>query len=204
MNKTLDILSKLLILIGLGILLYASYNYYHGENFERYSKFGDSIGGLIGTLWSLAGILLFYLALTEQRRDIKINQETLKSQIKSLDLQIEEYKLQRLELEETRKVLKDQSDIFKIQQFESTFFNMLRLLQEIINELKITVDNQSGTGRDFFKVAFDNLKKFVHQHNTPIHDPKKAIEKEASTELLMMKNKNPHAELNDTNSTTLN
>lgn len=125
MTKTLETLSKLLISFGLGLLIYSSYCYYNGSNFDNYSKFGDSIGGLVGSLWSLAGILLFYLALTEQRKDIKINQETLKSQIKSLDLQIDEYKLQRLELEETRKVLKDQSETFRIQQFESTFFNML-------------------------------------------------------------------------------
>jgi hypothetical protein len=197
MNKALDILSKLLIFFGLGLLLYATYNYYKGDNFENYSKFGDSIGGLIGTLWSLAGILLFYLALTEQRKDIKINQETLKNQIKSLDLQIEEYKLQRIELEETRKVLKNQSETLQIQQFESTFFNMLHLLQEIINELKITVDNQSGNGRDFFKVAFINLKKFVTQHNTPINDPKEAIKKEALLELIMTKEKNPYGTLNE-------
>jgi hypothetical protein len=197
MNKTLDILSKLLIIVGLGLLVLSSYRYINGYNFDNYSKFGDSIGGLIGSLWSLAGILLFYLALTEQRKDIKINQETLKSQIKSLDLQIEEYKLQRLELEETRKVLKDQSDTFKIQQFESTFFNMLKLLQEIIAELKINVDNQVGTGRDFFKVAIGSLKQFVHQHNIPLHDPKGAIKKEALIELLMTTDKNPSAEISD-------
>jgi hypothetical protein len=197
MNKTLDILSTFLIVVGLVLLIVSSCNYLNGYDFESYSKFGGSVGGLVGSIWSLAGILLFYLALTEQRKDIKINQETLKSQIKSLDLQIEEYKLQRSELEETRKVLKDQSETFKIQQFESTFFNMMRLLQEIINELKITVDNQSGTGRDFFKVAFDNLKKFVHQHNIEIHDPYQAIKKEAFIEHLMTKDRTPHSKIDE-------
>jgi len=190
MEKIFDVLSKFLIFTGVIILIVISYCFIKGQSFDGFSKFGDSVGGLIGSLWSLAGILLFYLALTEQRKDIKINQQTLKSQIKSLDLQIDEYKLQRLELEETRKVLKEQSETFKIQQFESTFFNMLRLLQEIIDDLKISVDGQSGTGRDFFKIAFGNLMTLVSQHNNVTHDPSEVIKKQASIELLMTKAKN--------------
>ncbi|PTB88561.1 hypothetical protein C9994_17705, partial [Marivirga lumbricoides] len=110
MKKIFAIFSYLLILIGIVLLLLFTYRYLKGNSFDNDAKFGDIIGGLIGSIWSLAGIFLFYLALTEQRKDIKINQDTLKSQIKSLDLQIEEYKLQRIELEETRKVLREQSE----------------------------------------------------------------------------------------------
>lgn len=71
-------------------------------------------------------------------------------------------------------------------------------MQEIINELKINVDNQSGTGRDFFKIAFGSLKQFVHQHNIPLHDPKGAIKKEAFIEHSMTKDKNPNVQLSET------
>lgn len=194
-TTTLNVVITSLILVGFGVLLYVYYKYSQGEDFESYSKFGDGMGGVVGTLWSLAGIFLFYLALTEQRKDIKINQKALNSQIKSLDIQIEEYRLQRIELEETKRVLRDQSEAFKIQQFESTFFNMLRLLQDIINDLEITVEDNSSTGRDFFKAAFYSLKNSWNQNNNLTSDPNQTIKKQDFIQLLM--SKNPHGSIND-------
>ncbi|HCW08924.1 MAG TPA: hypothetical protein DGG95_16330 [Cytophagales bacterium] len=192
MTKIYDVLSKALIVSGVVLLSVISYRFFQAESLEELSKFGGSVGGLIGSIWSLAGILLFYLALTEQRKDIRINQETLKSQIKSLDLQIEEYKLQRLELEETRNVLKEQSTTFRIQQFESTFFNMMSLLQEIINEMEIELNGKTGKGRSFFKMAYENLQAFVKQHNTSNNDPRKIIEKQLMAEAVIEKSSDPY------------
>lgn len=195
MKKVFDVLSKTLILTGVSLLIYISFHFLQGYDLNDFSEFSSSVGGLIGSLWSLAGVLLFYLALTEQRKDIKINQETLKSQIKSLDLQVEEYKLQRLELEETRKVLKEQSNTLKIQQFESTFFNMMRLLQEIINELRIDYNGHVGQGRPFFKIAFDNFKDCFKQHNNTFHDPEELLKKQMYLQALMKKDKSHESEI---------
>lgn len=68
----------------------------------------------------LAGVILLYVALDEQRKDIKINQNAL---IK----QIEEFELQRVELSETREIFKEQSITLKIQRFENTFFQLINL-----------------------------------------------------------------------------
>ncbi len=85
---------------------------------EEIGQLGDIIGGLIGPIWALAGVIFFYVALTEQRRDFETNR-------KALETQIREFELQRVELAETRKVFIEQSETLKQQRFENTFFNML-------------------------------------------------------------------------------
>ncbi|WP_421948596.1 putative phage abortive infection protein [Phaeodactylibacter xiamenensis] len=68
---------------------------------------GDFIGGVTGSLWSLAGVLLFVLAL--------------RMQSKELSLQIEE--------------MRETKEVFQLQQFEITFFNLLKVQQDIRQEL---------------------------------------------------------------------
>lgn len=64
---------------------------------------GDFIGGVVGTIWSFAGVILFFLAL--------------RLQSKELSLQLEE--------------LKNTKEVFITQQFENTFFNLLKNQNEI-------------------------------------------------------------------------
>ena len=91
-----------------------------------------------------------YVALDEQRKDIKINQNAL---IK----QIEEFELQRVELSETREIFKEQSITLKIQRFENTFFQLINLYNEIISNLQITYNNESYEKRDVFAFGLNNL-----------------------------------------------
>lgn len=128
--------SKILIGIGILLLLFGIIIFIIATNFNskseidtsKFSEFGDYFGGVIGAVWSLAGVILLYVALEEQRKDIKINQEAL---IK----QIQEFELQRSELEETREVFKEQSETFKIQRFENTFFQLMNLYNVLVENL---------------------------------------------------------------------
>lgn len=94
---------------------------------------GDFIGGVVGTLWGLTGVLLFYLALTYQRAE--------------LELQREELSLQREEMKETRKVIKEQSETMKIQKFETTFFNLVKNHSELVKNITLS----GGHGREKFE-----------------------------------------------------
>lgn len=88
------------------------------------SNLGSFLSGTVGTLWSLASVLYFILALKEQRKDIVTNQKALALQIK--------------ELEDTRMVYQDQSTIFKAQTFENTFFQLLKLHSDNARDIKHT------------------------------------------------------------------
>lgn len=98
------------------------------------ANYGDFVGGVVGTLLAFTAAILYYVALREQRKDVKNNQKLLLLQTQSLEQQIEEFKQQREELEETRKVyerqtnlMELQSRIMKQQQFESSFYSMLKV-----------------------------------------------------------------------------
>ena len=65
---------------------------------------GEFIGGTVGSIWALAGVILFFLALIYQKKELE---------------------LQRIELHENRKIMDSQSKTIAIQQFENTFFQLL-------------------------------------------------------------------------------
>ena len=82
-------------IIGLGVLIWFAVVLW--QNFELHGKFlpqatgvtGDFIGGVVGTMWSLTGILLFYLAIAYQRDDLRNNRRAIQMQTRELGIQAE-------------------------------------------------------------------------------------------------------------------
>lgn len=62
---------------------------------------------------------------------------SLNKQQQAINLQHEDLKMQRAEMELARSEMKEQNSTIKIQRFENTFFNMLQLQQEIVNQIDI-------------------------------------------------------------------
>lgn len=114
---------------------------------SKLGQFGDLIGGLVGSIWAVAGVILFYLALREQRRDIQINQEALSTQI-------EEFKGQKIEMAETRKEHKRQTANLKA--------------TAKLNAMGILVDHYSketefyrGRNEDLYQNSKSNRNKYI-------------------------------------------
>jgi hypothetical protein len=156
---------------------------------QKFGQFSDYVGGIIGSIWALAGVILFYVALTDQREDIKNNREVLLTQVKALEQQIEEFALQRDEMKMTRKVFNEQSNTLKKQQFESTFFNSLDLFNNIILDISYFIPDRTEidefnppifpqpdrsqvyTGRDSFKFFYKELQNhYLDCHNQFVKD----------------------------------
>lgn len=137
-------------------------------------------------MFSLAGVILFYVALKEQRKDISINQENIRLQTSALEQQVNEFQAQKTELEETRKVyeeqtllireqtnlyrqqnkeLKEQSNTARVQQFDSSFFSYLN----IFNEFRDSLDKKCDSG-NFFSEIFSEIKGKDIQDNDKIED----------------------------------
>ena len=161
-----------LLYIGIGVLLSSIAPFLWNEwqtlftdnkiQADKIAQFGDFIGGTVGSIWALAGVVLFYVALKEQRSDFRTNKEALESQTEALKLQIKEFELQRKELEETREVFKIQNETMAIQKFESTFFNLLSNHHEIVNAMRINFNNNNNlpiekVGRDVFHYSYKAL-----------------------------------------------
>lgn|GEM_PF-6166311 len=100
---------------------------------------GDFIGGIVGTIFSFAGVILFFLAL--------------RLQSKELSLQLKE--------------LKDTREVFSIQQFENTFFNLLKNQNEIRLSTELKERNYNSRLEEYqynyFKgySAFERIKEFM-------------------------------------------
>lgn len=158
-SKRLLIAGVVLLLVGLILFVWNDWSFSSDDKLkaDKVAQFGDFVGGLIGSIWALAGVILFYVALTEQRKDFATNREVLNAQTDALKQQIREFELQREELSQTRKVFSIQSETLKKQQFESTFFNLLNLHHDIVNsiDLQSRVDKYRG----FEKLFTTGLKE---------------------------------------------
>ena len=78
------------------------------EDIERTGQIGDFFGGIIGSIWALAGVLLYFSAL-------KMQSQELSNQIREMN---------------------DSKKMMQQQQFETTFFNLLKTQQELKGSLK--------------------------------------------------------------------
>jgi hypothetical protein len=155
-EKTGIILSCIaLAVILVGIIIFLKYGSWDASKVLDESKmgeFGDFIGGIAGTLVALVGVILYYVALTEQRNEIKINQQALNLQINALNHQITEFQAQKEELISTRKIYEQQTKTMRNQQFDSNFYSLLNVYLSIKNNL-----NENDVDHDFFFSFYNEL-----------------------------------------------
>ncbi|SNR15943.1 putative phage abortive infection protein [Tenacibaculum jejuense] len=161
-SRRLLIFGFILLVLGFVLFVWNDWSFSTSDKIKagKVGQFGDFVGGLIGSIWALAGVVLFYVALTEQRSDFATNRKVLDAQTEALKQQIKEFELQREELSETRKVFNIQSETLKKQQFESTFFNLVNLHHEIVNsiDLQSRVDKYQGFEKIFARGLTDGEK----------------------------------------------
>lgn len=106
--------TKLLIGIGAGVLITGFFIFCFNDSIfqfdeqiksEKVGQLGDFVGGIAGSIWALAGVILFYVALQSQKESLNdqklATQATIaavEKQNEAITLQIEEISLQREEL----------------------------------------------------------------------------------------------------------
>jgi hypothetical protein len=116
------------ILVGLFIvaLVYLlsifGYSYLHfpattDPNATTWGTFGDYIGGLLNPVFSFLAFIALLFTIVLQRRELALSTKELKT---------------------SAKALKEQSESLKLQNFENTFFQMLKLHNEIIQGMEIS------------------------------------------------------------------
>lgn len=117
---------------------------------EKLGQFGDFAGGLIGTLLAFAASLLYFIALKEQQKDVRTNQ-------KSLDSQIEEFRNQVCELQESRRISEKQLDAMSLQQFENHFYAYFSIYQKV-KDLIYSSKGGNVTISNFLKELNNEIK----------------------------------------------
>jgi hypothetical protein len=114
------------------------------EEMAATGQVGDFMGGVIGSIWALAGVFLYFSAI----------------------------KMQNKELENQAKYRKEDAIMDAIKDFESTFFSLLSLQQKIKEELhaeftdvkwnekhELVETSRNASGNDFFMEALAVLQK---------------------------------------------
>ena len=124
-----------LIWAGSGLWLFAD---------EDRGTFGDMFGAINSLFSGLAFASLVFTILMQR---------------KELELQRSELALTRTELEGQKNQLIEQNKVMRAQNFESTFFQLLRLFNETTQSIDLPVGLQANTtGRDCFEVFYQDLK----------------------------------------------
>lgn len=177
-GKILALIGLLSILVaGIIFLILGSWSFTSVLDEAKIGMFGDFIGGVVGSILALAGIVLYYVALKEQRREIGINQDAVKFQVEALNQQIIEFRDQKIEMQETRKVydeqtkeFKRQTEIAKLHQFDTSFYALLTVFIELRKEL-----NAKDSNNNYFYSIYLVLKS-VDVKDKPIQEVFKIIE----------------------------
>lgn len=163
--------SIVFIWIGLGIIALATFVFMFRANLwqfnspidsERFDHYGSLLSGLVGSIWTLASIILFYVALKDQRKALDTSVKALDTQIKEFELQRVELKLTRTELERTakaqessEKALADQAESLHITAELNALNTILQGKIAILN----TMLQRGGSGQPQLKEVEDLISK---------------------------------------------
>lgn len=160
-SDSFEVMAIVAIIIG-AIVMSSSFYLASQSNVDFKNEFegiSEYVGGLVGSLWSLAGVLLFYASLSSQKEDLERQRELLVRQIDEVVAQTKESRIQ--------------NEMFKEQKNEETFFQLLRFHSEIISTITIEqqeVDFVSGEninktiqGRKTFVEYYDIYKRFFQE-----------------------------------------
>ena len=127
----------------------------------KLNEFGDFLAGSVASLWALAGLFLIYVAFLGQKQQLIYQQFELRDTKEELRGQKEQLKIQNRQM--------------KKQIFESTFFQLLRLHNEIVDGIDVTEYNPPGMsgstsrdheGRDCFKFFYKRLSQTLKEKIT--------------------------------------
>lgn len=144
-------------IIGFIVFITSIFYFKNGEiidktqkiNSSKFGDFGSFISGAVGALWSLVGVILFYITLRLQRRE--------------LSLQRDELELTRGELQGQKDQMIQQNYTLRNQQFENTFFQLLSLYGSIVNSLDLRNSSKTviHSGRDCFESFYKKMGEFL-------------------------------------------
>lgn len=150
--------------VGIGIVVIAFavfifyFNSYRPEEYHGYNLMGDFLAGSVGSIWSLAGLFFVYIAFLGQKVQI------LQQQLDILSGQLE-LKYTRLQIMEQKKEMVIQNETLHIQLFENKFFQLLGLLNSIVDSLEIRSPRDRsviiGSGRLCFTIIYENMKQYL-------------------------------------------
>ncbi|WP_444919991.1 putative phage abortive infection protein [Microbulbifer sp. CnH-101-G] len=103
-----------------------------------WGTFGDFMGGVLNPIFGFAGLMALLLTISMQSEEL--NNSTR-------------------ELRNSAEALKEQGESLKKQNFENTFFQLIKLHNDIVNDIDLVgLNNKQTRGRDCFRVFYERLR----------------------------------------------
>jgi hypothetical protein len=134
----------------------------------KYNELGDFVNGITSPFLSMAAFILLFLTYSSQKTELRLNRSILEKQYEQLSKQ----------------------------QFESTFFNLLNLHNQIVNAITTeslrrstvskgvtTEERRIITGRECFIFFYEQLRAIYHQMSRNIDKSKEPIFKDGSEKI---------------------
>lgn len=109
---------------------------------------GDFIGGTTVAFLTAASTVFLLATIIMQRKEIKISQRNIEELVKQTTASIKQ-------AEEAKKETQITNQTMKKQQFETTFFNMLQLHHQIVENIQLRTKHEDLRGRK----AIEEIKK---------------------------------------------
>jgi len=133
--------------ISMPITIYfASNSTLSAESFGKLGTVGDFLGGSTVGLLSIASIFFLISTIVMQRKE--------------LGMQREELQMTREELAKANEQYRITNETMKIQQFETTFFNMIQMHSSLIEGLNLY--NTDLKGREVFIKLYESVNDCYH------------------------------------------
>lgn len=145
MLTILGFIGFIAIVSFIAVLLFYFHNF-SGElsrKQEDWAAFGDFLGGSLNPFLSFLGLIALLLTIVLQNRELEATREELS---RSAEAQIN-----------SEKALNQQSEILEQQRFESTFFQLVNLHNEIVKGMQVRHRSKDIEGRECF-IALYNQK----------------------------------------------
>jgi hypothetical protein len=142
-----------------GAVVVAFYaKYFPGEiiaDHDKWGTLGDFFGGTLNPIFGFIGLFALLLTIAIQSKELSNSTKELRTSAKALN---------------------EQSESIKLQNFESTFFQMLRLHNEIVDGLRAENTNKNTpevhtelTGRNCFKEFYYRFEQHYQRANKDYH-----------------------------------
>lgn len=137
---------------------------FHGElaDQQTWGQFGDFVGGVLNPLFGFLAFLLLLATLILQNRELQLSTQELAKSAKALNIQ---------------------NETLSKQNFENTFFQMLRRISDLVSQttrnqpLGYTVGAATANGREAFETMFKADLRSVYKHLALTLDPVARVER---------------------------
>ncbi|PFP91708.1 hypothetical protein COK06_23020 [Bacillus cereus] len=160
-----------IILIPMAILMPWVVVHFDLKSLAAFGAVGDFIGGTTVTFLTGASVFLLIGTNIMQRKELQMSRKSVDEMVKQTEASVKQMEASVRQAEEARKETQVTNETMKKQQFETTFFNMLSLHHQIVNDIQMNMHDEWVEEDEIVsqaklyegRAAFEKLKEILEE-----------------------------------------